>query len=437
MKPTTRLTKCLLLLPLASVLVLPRLHAWAAAEPGPASHEPTGTLTLSRACASALVGSPALHAFSWDLRASEARVLQAGLRPNPTVDLEVEDFGGTGGFSGGQKAQTTLQLSQVIELGGKHSARRNAAAAARDLTTREYELNRVEVLADVAEKFIALLAAQHEVTLTRETTQLAHAALRAVRERLRAGKASALQEKTALVALARHRILEEHAQYELATARAQLAATWGSTTPTFDHAEGALFDLATVPPFEALAAQVAASPEITRWASAQQLRAAEVRLARARRIPNLTIGGGIRRLEGPDVEAFVAGLTIPLPIFDRNQGQLAEAEALQHATAANQRGAAIRLQTVLFGLHQELRHAATALESLENEILPQASAALALSEQGFGQGRFSYLGFADAQRTFIDVRRERVQVAANYQQLLLGIERLIGQPIHNTSPFQD
>ena len=128
---------------------------------------------------------------------------------------------------------------------------------------------------------------------------------------------------------------------------------------------------------------------------------------------------------------------MPLPIFDRNQGHRAEAQAHQQATTANQRAATIRLHTVLFGLYQELGHAATALESLEKEILPHAKAALALSEQGFGQGRFSYLEFLDTQRTFVDVRRERIKVAADYQQFLLGIERLIGQPIHDASPFHD
>jgi len=412
----------------------------APADPTPPGlvQEPTGALPLSSACAAALSGSPALSSYSWELRASEARLLQAGQIPNPSLDVTVEDILGNKDFRGGRQAQTTLQLSQVIELGGKRTARRALASAARDLTTRDYEVKRIDVLADTAKKFIELLAAQHEVRLARETATLAEATLSAVRRRTRAGRASPLEEPKALIARARYEIEAEHAEHELASSRRRLAATWGSTAPVFTKAEGDLFDhRATLPSFDDLAQRVAHSPEIARWASAGQLRVAELTLAEARRIPNLTVGAGVRRFEGPDAEAFVGQLSIPLPVFDRNQGRIGEAQARQERTAAEKREAEVRLATVLFGLYQELRHAATALQSLNDTVAPQAKAALALSEQGFGEGRFSYLDLLDAQRTFVAVERERIEVASRYQQFLLSIEQLTGQPLHDASPYQD
>lgn len=412
--------------------VLFPVPAWAQ-ERGEPGDEPTGELTLALASAVALARSPALEGFSWELRASEARLLQAGLRPNPTLDAELEDVAGTGPFNGTKQAQTTLLLSQMIELGGKRAARRDAAAAGRDLTEREYEIKRVEVLAEVAEKFITLLAMQHEVALTRETTSLGEAVLRTARERVRAGKVSAIEEKKALVAVSRHRINQQNAENKLAVARAQMAAMWASTSPAFERADGPLFHIVPVAPFEELAARLAAGPEQARWAAEQQLRAAEARLAHIRRIPNVTVGGGVRRFEGSDDSAFVFGFTVPLPVADRNQGHRAEAQAREHVTAADARASGIRLHTVLFGLYQELSHAAKALESLESEIVPLATSTLTLSEQAFRSGRSSYLELLDAQRTFVDVRRERIDVAATYQRLLLGIERLLGAPIHSAS----
>ncbi len=360
-------------------------------------------------------------------------MLQAGLRPNPNLDAEIEDVAGTGPFSGTDQAQTTLLLSQMFELGGKRAARRDAAAAGRDLTEREYEIKRVDVLADVAEKFITLLVMQNEVALTRETTVLAKAALATARRRVRAGTASAIEEKNALVAVSRHRINEEHADHELAVARARMAATWASTSPAFERAEGPLFHVVPVATFEELATRLAAAPEQVRWAAQQQLRAAEARLAHIRRIPNVTLGAGVRRYEGSDDSAFVFGLTLPLPLADRNQGRRAETKAREQISAADGRAAGIRLHTALFAFYQELVHAATTLGSLESEIVPLASSALDLAEQGFRGGRLSYLELLDAQRTFVDVRRERIEVAATYQRLLLGIERLLGTPVHSTS----
>jgi cobalt-zinc-cadmium efflux system outer membrane protein len=128
---------------------------------------------------------------------------------------------------------------------------------------------------------------------------------------------------------------------------------------------------------------------------------------------------------------------MPLPIFDRNQGRVDEAQARQEQTLAEKRTVEIRLSTVLFSLYQELRHAKTAFQSLQDTILPEAKDALSLAQEGFGQGRFSYLELIDAQRTFAEVEGERIEVAAAYQQLLLGIERLIGQPLHDNSPYPD
>ncbi len=108
--------------------------------------EPTGVLTLREALALALTENPELAPFAWQARANEARILQAGLRHNPELGLQVEDIVGTGSFSGAREAQTTLQLSQVIELGGKRAARTEVASQGRGMAKSEYELKRVEVL---------------------------------------------------------------------------------------------------------------------------------------------------------------------------------------------------------------------------------------------------------------------------------------------------
>jgi len=397
--------------------------------------EPKGVVTLAAACAAALAGSPALEGFSWEMRASEARLLQAGLRRNPTLDTTLEDVAGTGGYGGFKEAQTTILLGQVIELGGKRAARREVAAVSRDLTAAQYELARVDVLANVAEKFIALLAVQHEMDLARDSTRLAGSALITVREQIKGGKNSAIEEKKALVAVSRQRLVSEHAEHEFASARVNLAATWGSTEPHFERAEGALFTIPKIPSFDELAPKVQSSPEVARFATEERLRAAEVALALSERIPNLSLSGGYRRLSGPEANSLVFGFSVPLPLFDRNQGNTAAALASQSAAAADSRSAAVRLHSTVFELYQELRHAAVALEQLEREILPQAKAAFALSELGFREGRFSWLELLDAQRTFVDLQRERIEMASKYQRNLLAIERLLGQSLTDFSAF--
>ncbi len=387
-------------------------------------------LTLHQALAWALEKSPELAVFSMELRASEARVVQAGSRPNPEASVEFEDFAGSGDFSGTHELQTTLQLSQVIELGGKRGGRRDAAAAARELTGSEYAVKRVEVLADVTGNFISVVGGQQRLTLAREATAVAESMLGVARERIAAGKTHALEEKKAAIALARSRLAAEHAEHELASARKQLAATWGDTEATFASAKADLFAVRTLPEFSKLAGQIANSPEVARWTTEKRLREAEARLARTKRTPDVTISAGVRRFNGPDDNALVAGVTFPLPLFDRNQGGIAEARALMNKSENRRLAAETRLGAVLFAGYQELSHAAVEVEVTRQGILPQAGEALRMAEEGYRQGRFSYLEVADAQRTFLEVKGQFIEAAETYHKLVAEIERLTGQNLH-------
>ncbi len=391
--------------------------------------EPGEALTLRQAVALALEKSPELAVFSAEMRAAEARVVQAGLLPNPEAIVTLEDFAGSGDFRGARELQTTLQLSQIIELGGKRAGRREVATSARDLSTSEYALKRVEVLADVTEKFITVAGAQQQLTLAREATAAAESALKAVRERIAAGKTPALEEKKAMIALARSRIAEEHAEHELAAARKKLAATWGSTEATFASATADLFAVRALPGLDELAGQIAKSPGVARWTTEKRLRESEARLARTKRAPDVAVSAGVRRLEGPDDFALVAGVTVPWPLFDRNQGGIAESQALVDKSESGRRAAETRLHAVLFAIYQELSHAALEVETTRREILPQTDEALRMAEEGYRQGRFSYLELLDAQRTVLDVKKEYLAAALTYHKLVAEIERLTGQPL--------
>ena len=109
--------------------------------------EPEGSpLTLAKALALTLEKSPALSSFSWDIRAAEARIIQAKLVPNPEISLEGEDFTRAGVKSATESMQNTLGLSQLIELGGKRKSRIREAQFDREATEWDYQVKRLEVL---------------------------------------------------------------------------------------------------------------------------------------------------------------------------------------------------------------------------------------------------------------------------------------------------
>jgi len=313
--------------------------------PGTSLHqEPTDVITLPQALALALLQNPELSAFAWEVRAAEARTLQAGLRPNPELGLDVENLAGTGAFRGGRSAETTLRLSQVIELGGKRSRRLRVAALEHDLAAWDYEKKRINVLTAVAQAFVKGLRAQERLGAEEDLVRLAAQVLATVAERVKAGKASPVEEIKAGVAVSTSRVARERARSELEATRKRLAATWGSSMPVFQKAEGA-FEIVTVPPSaEALAERIVQNPDLARWGTEIQQRQAAVELAQTQKIPDLTASGGVRHLHESHDAAFVLALSVPLPVVNRNQGTILEAQYRLAKAEEERRAAVVRVR---------------------------------------------------------------------------------------------
>ncbi|XHC26941.1 TolC family protein [Phycisphaerales bacterium ac7] len=120
-------------------------------------------LTLRQALAAALVRNPRLRSLAWEPRIAEARRLQAGLSPNPSVGIEVEDFAGSGSLSGFDSAETTIAFSQLLELGGKRDRRVRVAEGQWTVSALDYEAQRLAVLTDTASRFVRVLELQQRV----------------------------------------------------------------------------------------------------------------------------------------------------------------------------------------------------------------------------------------------------------------------------------
>jgi len=399
--------------------------------------EPVGPLALEQVLAVVLLGSPELAAFEWDVRAAEARRLYAGQWVNPDVSLDVQDALGTRDFKGLSQAQTTLQLGQVIELGGKRQARHAVAEGAERDALREYDLWRIAVLSEAATRFIHLVGDQARLALGQKARELAQDALAEAQRRVSAGAASSVEERRARVFLARIKIAEQRAERELLSSRRNLAAMWGSTRARFSEAQADLFVRAPVPTLEGLTSRIEKNPELRRLAAEQALRDANVTLAESRGVPDVRLSAGARRLEGPAAVAFLAGVSMPLPLFERNQGEIGASRALRAKLDDERKAARVTLLATLFTQHQDLVRVVEEIEALEGEVLTQAEAMMKATEEGFRLGRFSQLELIDAQRTLVEVRKEHIDAAEKYHSHVVRLEKLIGGPLAAAAKGQE
>lgn len=408
-----------------------------ATEHDPVRTEPAGELTLKQAVEIALARNPDLIAAHYELKAADARITQSGLRRNPEVSADIENFAGGGATRGTDALETTLSLSQVIELGGKRVYRTNVATLDREVIGVEQQAKQLDVLTEVTRRFIDLVVAQGRLALAYSTRELEQRTLDAIVVRVQAARSPEAERSRARIALIRAQIEEQQAQSAIRGARANLAALWGNPEPVFKEANADLFVLEAVRPFESLVAQLAGNPDFVRFASEARLRDAELRLAQAQARPNLTFGIGVRRLESGNDHALVAAFSMPLPVFDRNQGAIREAQARRAQTDALREATFVRARGAVFALYQQLLALRVRVETLRSEALPQAQQALAQSQYGYERGRFSYLELATAQQELLGLRTAALDAAADYHRILAEIERLTGQPVATTISIQE
>ncbi|HHJ52308.1 MAG TPA: TolC family protein [Caldithrix abyssi] len=388
-----------------------------------------GKLTLPQALNLAMRYNPQLSVFSLEIRVREAAAVQAALWPNPELELEAENFAGSGPLSAFKATETTVSVGQLIEVAGKRAKRVRIAKLGTRLAEYDFQVAQLNVFTQTVSIFTRVLAAQELVELNRKLVSLAETFKENIAKRVQAGRLSPAELSRAEVEVANARINLQRREKELAAARRQLAATWGATRVTFDAVSGSLENVSPVPEEAKLQALIRRNPILTRWQVVARQRETEYRLAKAGRIPDPVIRAGWRKFNDSGDQAFVAGLSIPLPLLNRNQGTVQQTAVRMQQTTVQKRSQELLLQTQLHRYYQDLLAAYESLRALKEEIIPRAENAFHTINEGYQQGKFGFLDVLDARRTLFASREAYLQNVTDYQLARAQIERLIGQPL--------
>jgi len=390
-----------------------------------------GTLTMRAAMHRAVRYSPALRAVREEINARHGETYQAGRRLNPELDTEVENFAGSGGFSGFDSAETTISLAQVLELGGKRLKRLRVATLDASLANWDYEAARLTVASQTLQAFIDVLVSQKRLTIHREFEVIMKRLTDTVGERVKAGKVSPVEFNRAEVEQARATVAVSEERATLDVARRKLALFWGSRTPDFSRIAGTLAATNHLPPPEKFHTYLDKNPNIARWADEMAKRQATLDLEMARRIPDLKVGAGIRRFEETDDAAVVATFSVALPFFDRNRGNIDAARARVAKSIYEREVANISTSTRFVEAYGALRASEAKLRALTGKVLPAAKSVFASMENGYKEGKFDLLNVLDAQRTLIRTRLDVVNTQSDFHKAKAIIEGLIGRDLYS------
>lgn len=358
-------------------------------------------LTLAQAMEEADARSPRVVAAEAEVEAARGRQRQAGYRYNPTLNVEVENFAGTGPYSGFNGLETTVSINQRIDVGGRRRARITLADA--ELMAAQYrlEIARAELAFDVRNQFAAAVAARDSLTLARENEVRARELVRVAQAMVDTGNEPPLRAFRANAALVQATAELRSAEVEEVTARRSLSALLGATLPPAELLDG---DLGAQP----ASANALATLDV-RLAETEKL-IAEARLQGQRADGRLdpSVGVGVRQLRETGDRALIANVSVPLPVFDRNRGNISAARSDVAAAIARRENAVVNAQAQIANAEAELEAAEARLAALEGSGIEQAREGVRLAELSYRAGKSTLVEYIDAQQAYATTQAELI-----------------------------
>lgn len=376
-------------------------------------------LTLDAALSSALRHNPQLRAAQLEVDASDGAVRQSSLMPNPSLDYTQED-------TRRQSRTTTVLLSQPLELGGKRAARTALAQRGRDVALAELDARRADVRATALQAFFEALVAQERVVVAEESLRIAQGGSSAAARRVAAGKVSPTEETRARVAEANARIERRQALADRQSALRALTAVMAVPEGTVQQLDGRPETLPALPASATLAQRLNEAPALRRAQREVQRAEAAYELERSRRLPDVRLSFGSKRAEETGRSQAVIGLSLPLPVFDRNQGAQYEALRRREAAQALAQAEMLRLRSEVLQAADQLQAREDEVRALQEEVLPGARSAYEAASRGFELGKFGFLDVLDAQRTWLLARSQYLNALSQAHRAAAELERRLG-----------
>lgn len=385
-------------------------------------------LTLNDAFTRVADTHPGLRLFGTRRDVLEAELDRASLRPVLVAGASIENAFGTGEASGLNGAEITLSLASVLERGGKLDARRTLAQTRIDALAVQRETQRLDLLAEVARRYLAIIAAQRQSEIAQLDIEQRKRTVAETRKRLQAGASPESVVLAGQAALARAELDLARTTQRQAAARQHLAALWGERGPSFDVAGGDPLALPALAEFAVLADWLARTPELAQFVGETRIREARLQLARSEATPDLNWQVGVQRFQDSDDFGLIGSVSIPLGSASRAQPGIRAAQAELAGLEIEREARGLSLYSTFAEAHGRYRVAQVEVDRLRTDVLPALSKAEAAAAYAYRAGAASYLEWATLQSERTAARKQQLEAALDAQRALIEIQRLTGQP---------
>jgi cobalt-zinc-cadmium efflux system outer membrane protein len=385
------------------------------------------SISFAEAISRALQKNPSMAVYNAETRIAEAKVISAFARENPELLTEIEDFAGSGDYDGFQSAIYNVGISQLIVTGKKRHLRAAVAEAEGEETRLQYEAARRELIAETGKRYVTVLAYQNIEANAAEDLRIATEAYTTIKKQIDNGRGSALDSGQAKLGQNEAKLARENAKRETGLARQQLSAMWGEAKPHFTYVDGQLETPArSLPSLETLNATICDHPAVAMANAGVEAAGRQLTLEQKKKIPDLTLGLGYRRDSAVDDNAMVLGFSLPFPLFNKNEGGIAEANAAIEKRKALVARAESQIEMQIASAHARVEAARSEYDLVAGEMLGAAAEHYRSTSEAFHLGRVKYLELLEARRSLNAVKRQKAESLTKYHSARIDLESLTG-----------
>lgn len=365
-------------------------------------------------------GAPRLLEAEADIAQARGLARQAGALPNPVLSLDVENLSNIRPDDGFGPRQTTASVEQTLELGGKRSARVAAGRAGVTSAEARTAVARADYAAQLVVAYAEAEAAVARVAQSQESFAAADADARAAKELVDAGREAQLRGLQAAAEREAARADVDEARSNRDVALARLSALAGSAVQ-FDGVS----DSVLAKPVGQTMGE-ATTPAVAAARAAREAASARVRVESRQRMPDITVAAGLRRVQGDGATAFVAGVSAPLPLFNRNRGATDAARADLAASEARLRQAELDSAASLSGAQSQAGSASARLEAAKAGERATEEA-YRLARLGYEAGRVPLIELSSTRRALAAARVRTLDAGLSRVRAEAEIARLTGR----------
>lgn len=379
-------------------------------------------LTPSQALNRAWRGNATLRQLRRDYARARARLLQAGALPNPEFGMVAEDFAGSAAFTDDRFTQFTLEWIQTLPLGDRLERAKRLAELEAELLGWEYQVEQLQLARAVYLAHGRLRYLDSRLALARELLGNARETLRLIEAQLEAGKqapVAALQARQQVISLEAE-ALDLSSQQRMAAL--ELSALWGGTSLEGLSVAGALHPPGPLVGIDVYQLRLPGHPLVARWQLEGEARQATLDSARSQTSPDLTTSGGFR-YHPPGDWGVVASVTLPLPLYNQNQGSIEDARLRQSTLAAERDQDLAQLGSELRRAHEAYSGAYRRFELYRNQ-LQLAQEAFRIAMIVFEAGKSGYLEVLQSQQSYFDARRNLIETHWELEQAQTALRTL-------------